>query len=331
MRRLIISTALAITVTIYACPARAALRYGTASPDLEPVFGTLIDFDDYAAGTDVLEDDYAAQGVASITESTGGKLGRYPGSQSLPNYIGTGTGWDIWGQVSGWDGIIQIDLASPASQIGLGVADGTGELDEILSVYDSWGNLLEEHVLAAGANVYAVITRDAYDISRIRIAGDYYAVDDLQFNRALSIEEKLVSFVEPDRTMSEAGNPQMNTDTAFTLTINVTNYADKPITGVVARDNFDAGLEIEGIVSYSQGKTPVITILKAQKSSRQLIEWSAGDLAAGASASLTIKVSIDTNSGEQTLKSGATATGMLGKLKVDDTSESITVNVDDRD
>jgi hypothetical protein len=314
MRRLIISTALAVTVTIYACPARAALRYGTASPDLKPVFGTLIDFDDYAAGTDVLEDDYVVQGVASITELTGGKLGRYPGSQSLPNYIGTGTGWDIWGQVSGWDGIIQIDLTSPASRIGLGVADGTGELDEILSVYNSQGNLLERHVLAAGDNVYAVITRNAYDISRIRIAGDYFAIDDLQFNRALAVEEKLDSSLK-------SNNPPMNADTAFTLSVTVTNYADKPITGIVVRDNFDDELEIDAIVSYSQGKIPVISTSKTQKSSRQFFEWSAGALAAGASATLIIKVSIDTNSGESTLKSEATATGMLGKLKVSDTCD----------
>jgi hypothetical protein len=321
---LIICAVLAIIVAVCACPARAALSYGTASPGLEPVFGTLIDFDDNVAGTNVLADDYTAQGIASITELTGGTLGRYPGSQSLPNYIGTGTGWDIWGQVSGWDGIIQIDLTCPASRIGLGIAGGTGELDEILSVYDSRDNLLEEHVLTAGENIYAVIVRDAYDISRIRIAGDYFAVDDLQFNRALSVEEKLYSAVEP-------GNSPVNTDTTFTLTITVTNYADKPITGIVVRDNFDTGLEIEAIVSYSQGKTPVITTSKTKKSSRQIIEWSAGDLAAGASASLTVKVSTNTNSGENTLKSCAYATGLLGKLKVSDTCNSIDVNVVEHD
>jgi hypothetical protein len=314
MRRLIICAALTVSVAVCACPARVAISYGTASPDLEPVFGTLIDFDDYAAGTDVLADDYVAQGIASVTELTGGTLSRYPGSQSLPNYIGTGSGWDIWGQVSGWDGIIQIDLASPASRIGLGVAAAAGELDEILSVYDSDGSLLEGHVLAGGDNVYAVITRDQYDISRVRIAGDYFAVDDLQFNRALVIEEKLYSAVEAD-------NSSLNIDTAFSLTITITNYADKPITGVVVRDNFDNGLEIGGIISFSQGKTPMITSAKANKSSGQIIEWSAGDLAAGASASLTVKASTDINSIENALKSGASATGMLGKLKVSDTCD----------
>ena len=326
MRLLIICSALAVSLVVCACPARAALSYGTVCPDLEPVFGTLIDFDDQVVGTDVLSDDYAAQGVASITELTGGTLVRYPGSQSLPNYIGTGTCWDIWGQVSGWDGIIEIDLASPASRIGLGVAAGTGELDEILSVYDSRGKLLEEHALSATeANVYAVIKRDSYDISRITIAGDYFAIDDLQFNRALCVEEKLDSAIEPDGTVPDADNSPIRTGAVFTLTITVTNYADKPIKGIVVQDSFDDGLEIEAIVSYSQGKTPVITTSKDKKSSGQLIEWSAGNLAAGTSASLTVKVSTDTKSSEHTLKSGARAIGMLGKLKVSDTSDTITV------
>lgn len=310
--------ALAVIVAVITCPARAAISYGTASPGLDPVFGTLIDFDDHVAGTEVLADDYEAQGVASITELTGGTLGRYPGSQSRPNYIGTDTGWDIWGQVSGWDGIIQIDLISPASQIGLGVADGTGELDEILSVYDSDGNLLEGHMLTAGTNIYAVITRDKYDISCIRIAGDYFAIDDLQFNRALGVEE-LVSAAEPAGTVLDPDNLPMQKDIVLTLVITVTNYANELIKGVFVSDNFNDGLKIEGVVSYSQGKAP--------KTTQQGIEWSAGDLAAGASASLTIRVLTDTNSGEHALNSGATATGILGKSKVSDTSDPIAINV----
>jgi hypothetical protein len=344
-KSLIICAVLAVSLSICACPARAAISYGTSSPDLYPVFGTLIDFDDQAAGTEVLADDYAAQGVTSITELTGGTLSRYPGSQSPPYYIGTGSGWDIWGQVSGWDSIIQIDLACPASQIGLGIADSTGELDEILSVYDSKGKLLEDQVLAPGNNLYAVITRDAYDISCIRIAGDYFAVDDLQFNGALCVEKELDLAVGPAGTALDTESLPMHTDIEFTLTITVTNYADEPITGIVVKDHFGADLEIDGIVSYSQGQAPAITTSRAKKSPQQRIEWLAGDLAAGASATFIVKVSTDINPGNSSTKnpkpgkqeytspgrhilnSGASATGMLGQMKVSDTSDPVVVNV----
>jgi hypothetical protein len=156
--------------------ANAAISYGTASPALDPVFGTLINFDDQPTGTPILPDDYAAFGVASITELTVGTpaFARYAGSQSQPNYIGTGTRY-------GWNGIIRIDLVRPASQIGIGVADSAGG-PETLSVYNSGGVLLESHVLTPGVNIYAVITRPLYDISRIELAGEFFAADDLQFN-----------------------------------------------------------------------------------------------------------------------------------------------------
>jgi hypothetical protein len=53
---------------------------------------------------------------------------------------------------------------------------------ETLSVYDSVGSLIEQHTVTSGANVYAVITRGTYDISRFVISGDFFAIDDLQFN-----------------------------------------------------------------------------------------------------------------------------------------------------
>ena len=79
------------------------------------------------------------------------------------------------------DGTIQIDLALPASMVGIGIANNSGG-PEFLSVYDSTGSLLESHQVVAGTNVYAVITRGAYDISRLEITGDWFAIDDLQFN-----------------------------------------------------------------------------------------------------------------------------------------------------
>lgn len=171
-----ICVVLGLLVCLCSSSANAAISYGTPSPALNPVFGTLIDFDDQPSGTPILPNDYAAFGLASITELTLGPpaFARYGGTQSQPNYIGTGF-------QNGWNGIIRFDLALPASQIGLGIADSAGG-PEILSVYNSGGVLLESHVLTPGSNIYAVITRPTYDISRIELSGEFFAADDLQFN-----------------------------------------------------------------------------------------------------------------------------------------------------
>jgi hypothetical protein len=165
-----------MVVSLGSSSANAAISYGTPSPSLNPVFGTLINFDDQPTWTPVLPNDYVAFGLASITELTVGPpaFARYGGSQSPPNYIGTGLEY-------GWNGIIRFDLARPASQIGLGIADSAGG-PEILSVYNSAGTLLESHILTSGTNIYAVITRPSYDISRIELSGEFFAADDLQFN-----------------------------------------------------------------------------------------------------------------------------------------------------
>jgi hypothetical protein len=177
MKKLItICVVLGLLVCLCSSSANAAISYGTPSPALNPVFGTLIDFDDQPSGTPIMPNDYAAFGLASITELTLGPpaFARYPGTQSQPNYIGTGL-------QNGWNGTIRIDLALPASQIGLGVADSSGG-PETLSVFNSGGVLLESHILTPGLNIYAVITRPSYDISRIELSGEFFAADDLQFN-----------------------------------------------------------------------------------------------------------------------------------------------------
>ena len=171
-----ICVVLGLLVCLCSSTANAAISYGTPSPALDPVFGTLIDFDDQPTGTPILPNDYAAFGLASITELTLGPpaFARYAGTQSPPNYIGTGV-------QNGWNGIIRFDLAKPASQIGLGLAD-SADGPETLSVYNSGGVLLESYVLEPGLNIYAVITRPTYDISRIELSGEFFAADDLQFN-----------------------------------------------------------------------------------------------------------------------------------------------------
>ena len=165
----------------YGTPADTGLGGSNSTPF--PLFGTLVDFDDKAAGTQVLWNDYVSVGVASITELTGaGSLfKRYSvSSQSQPNFVGTGS-YDNGGVSLGWDGTIQIDLALPASMVGIGIMNSSAG-SELVSVYDSIGSLLESHQIAMGLNIYPVITRGAFDISRLVITGDYFAIDDLQFN-----------------------------------------------------------------------------------------------------------------------------------------------------
>jgi hypothetical protein len=143
----------------------------------------LVNFDDKAVGTPVLANDYVYLGVTSIVELEGlGFFGRYNSTQSAPCYVGTGSNGERGTDTpSGWDGTIQIDLALPASMVGIGIANSMGG-PETLSVYDSVGSLIEQHTVTSGANVYAVITRGTYDISRFVISGDFFAIDDLQFN-----------------------------------------------------------------------------------------------------------------------------------------------------
>jgi len=181
---------LAVVVTLYVfatviwvLPVSALLFTGTPSPSLTPTFGTLVNFDDKSAGTAVGEFDFVSQGVASIKETEGlGVFARYAGSQSSPNYIGTGLGGERGTDANlGWDGTILIELAQLASRVGIGIADSRGGPESILA-YDAGMNLLEEWVVPTGANVYVGIDTSIYNIKYFKITGDFFAVDDLQFN-----------------------------------------------------------------------------------------------------------------------------------------------------
>ncbi len=173
-----------IALAMHAQPVNAALIVGSPSPTLSPTFGTLIDFDDKATGTAINATDYVSMGIASITETEGlGFFGRYSGSQSAPNYIGTGVGGERGTDAAmGWDGTIQVEFNYLASKVGIGVADSAGG-PEIFSVFDNAWNLLESYTVTAGANVYNVIDRGGLqDIKYMTITGDFFAVDDLQHN-----------------------------------------------------------------------------------------------------------------------------------------------------
>lgn len=181
-----------LTMVMQAQSANATLIVGSPSPSLSPTFGTLIDFDDQATGTAVNADDYVGMGVTSITEIEGlGFFGRYSGTQSQPNYIGTGISGERGEDQSntGWDGTIQIEFANFASMVGIGVADSSGG-PEIFSVFDNAWNLLESYTLTSGLNVYNVIDRGGlFDIKYMQITGDFFAVDDLQFDGGNPVPE----------------------------------------------------------------------------------------------------------------------------------------------
>jgi len=148
----------------------AATFTGTPSPALDPIFGTLIDFDDQATGTLVGEFDYVDQGVASITETEGvGPLARYSSTQSMPNYIGTGVG-------NSWDGTILIELVYPTNKIGIGIADNEG--GETLTIYDASMNMLETQTTTgvADPNGYYGFERTTWDIKYLEITGDWFAI-----------------------------------------------------------------------------------------------------------------------------------------------------------
>jgi hypothetical protein len=184
MKKLSILVTLCVFSTfLWVTPATALFFTGIPSPALSPTFGTLIDFDDQAAGTAVNPFDYVSQGVASITETEGlGFFGRYDGSQSLPNYIGTGDGGERGIDANlGWDGTILIEFAQLASMVGIGVADSAGG-PEFITAYDYQMNVLESYQVIDGMNVYVGIDTGVYNIKYFEVTGDFFAIDDLQFD-----------------------------------------------------------------------------------------------------------------------------------------------------
>lgn len=180
---------LAIALAFFlASPASALMFTGTPSPSLNPTFGTLVTFDDYATGTAVGATDYLSAGVASITETEGFLLGYYSGTQSSPNYIGTGVNSERGTDASlGWDGTILFEFTGLADMVGIGIADSAGG-PEYVTAYDSSMNIIESYTAPSGTNTYVGIDTGFFNIKYFSITGDFFAVDDLQFN-ATSVPE----------------------------------------------------------------------------------------------------------------------------------------------
>lgn len=188
MSKLKLGTSIVAGATLLAASAMSyAVPFGgTPSPTLSPVFGTLIDFDDKATGTSIGAGDYAAMGLASITETTGSgaSFARYASSQSSPNYIGTGFGYETGGASSGWDGTFLFEFAALSDMVGIGLA---GPTTGTIAVYDSGMSLLESSVLPYVSNTYLGFDRlGSFDVKYLKLSCDFCALDDLQFTKGPS-------------------------------------------------------------------------------------------------------------------------------------------------
>jgi len=171
----LLSTVAAGVALFAASPANASLEVGTPSSgpaNPTPLFGTLISFDDGITGTNLAAGAYAGQGVTSITNLLGPSLGYFPTSQSTPNYIGTGF-------ANNWNANILVTFADLQAAVGIGIAGPTTLRFELL---DGAMALLEGYdVTTTPSNTYYYINRAGPDVRYLRVAGNFIAIDDLQF------------------------------------------------------------------------------------------------------------------------------------------------------
>jgi len=146
--------ALVLLLPLLASAGTFSLTEGTPYPNLSPVFGTLVNFDDQPTGNPVNPTQYLGVGVASIAD-VNNQLFYFAGSQSPPNYVGTG------GNV-GWAMDTFIKLVSPTNQIGIGLA-GPGNVT--LTAYDKNGTPLMGYNFDFLSNDYWVISDTTSDIA----------------------------------------------------------------------------------------------------------------------------------------------------------------------
>lgn len=311
-RFLLASMSAVLVLVLVAVPVLAATTFwtGTASPSLSPVFGTLVNFDDEATGTPVAWDDYASVGVASITETEGlGTFARYAGSQSSPNYVGTGDSGnrttDTSGAPVGWDGTILIELANAADKIGIGIADSTGI--DIVTIMDPDGSTLNSQTALVGPNTYCGFDSDTANIKYLEIYGDFVAIDDLQFHHPVTVEKQLIDAWE---VVEGDGVLDLNEDWKFLMEITVTNDSGGELTNLLVKDNFGGDLELleVGGVSVTQptnkkdtwigsGGAAGVTIMWTGKTLKAHMEWAIPSIADGQTATLVVVVSTDVNTG----------------------------------
>ncbi|MGA9564213.1 MAG: PEP-CTERM sorting domain-containing protein [Candidatus Korobacteraceae bacterium] len=175
MKRVLFAVALMIALCSLAS---ASITEGTPSPNLNPVFGTWVNFDDVAAGNPVVSNHYLGVGVSSVADANN-QLYYFDGTQSLPNYVGTGPG-------VGWAMDTTITLVNPTSQIGIGLA-GPGTVT--LAVFDASGASIESYTFPFLSNDYYYFTEGSSDIKSLEITSSFIAIDDLQFYPGSSVPE----------------------------------------------------------------------------------------------------------------------------------------------
>ena len=185
MKRIGFVVALALALSVLASAGTFTLTEGTPSPNLSPVFGTLVNFDDQPTGNPVNPSQYLGVGVASIAD-VNNQLYYLPGFQSPPNYVGTGGN-------AGWAMDTFIKLVNPTNQIGIGIA-GPGSV--ILTAYGVNGSALASYSFSFNLfNDYWVVGDTASEIAALQIQSGYIAIDDLQFNATQPIPEPAVILV----------------------------------------------------------------------------------------------------------------------------------------
>jgi len=177
-------TALGFAACLAAASSAQAVPFigtpASAAGEPTPRFGYLVDFDDQATGTAVGAGDYASLGVTiSLLGAPNCTLTRFAGSQSAPNYIGTGSGCETGGIGLGWDGTVEFAFAAGVQMVGIGIADSQGP--DVIRVFDADHNLLETFIAPLGSNVYAGISRASTDVFFLQVQMDFAALDDLQF------------------------------------------------------------------------------------------------------------------------------------------------------
>jgi PEP-CTERM motif len=184
-KRFSVVAAVAVMAVLLSAPAHAIPFTGTPSPLLSPTFGTLINFDDKPTGSAVGVFDYLAQGVI-VQEFEGfGSFARYAGSQSLPNYIGTGFGGDRGDDGSGWDATIRFTFVDLASKVGIGIAGSDLDIgsDKTIRIFGLGSVLLDTLVVPNIGNTYVGFDQGGlYNISYLEVKGSFFAVDDLQYD-----------------------------------------------------------------------------------------------------------------------------------------------------
>lgn len=155
-----------------------AMTQGTPAPTLSPVLANDVNFDSLATGTLITATMFASQGIASITNN-GAPLATFAGTQSLPNYLGTGPN-------DGWAMDTTIAFGALQNVVGFGDA---GPNNTTVTLFDSLGNVLFSSTFASCSNCYWVFTDSTgTNISSMEITSSFIAIDDVQFNNVATPE-----------------------------------------------------------------------------------------------------------------------------------------------